>query len=105
MLCWNWGGHNTSLPCAIYVINGQDRLSGHRCGGAKKLILAIKGRLHEPFYTVGFGFLTFAGMRNYGCSPLLVPLASDCEGGVEGVVLSLESLAKGFALMAAIMVC
>ena len=49
-----------------------------------------------------FDFLTFAGMRNYGCSPLLVPLASDGEGGVEGVVLSLESLSKGFALMAAI---
>ena len=49
-----------------------------------------------------FDFLTFAGMRNYGCSPLLVPLASDGEGGVEGVVLSLESLPKGFTLMSAI---
>ena len=39
-------------------------------------------------------------MRNYGGSPSLVPLAGDGEGGVEGVVLSLERLAKGFALMA-----
>ena len=48
------------------------------------------------------GFLTFAGMRNNRSGPLLVPLAGDREGGVEGIVLSLESLAKGLALMAGI---
>ena len=46
--------------------------------------------------------LTFAGMRNHGRSPFLVPLASDGEGGVERVILSLERLPKGFALMAVI---
>ena len=65
---------------------------------------AIEERLNEQFYTVNFGLLTFAGVRNYGCSPLFVPLASDSEGGVEGVVLSLESLPKGFTLMSAIQI-
>ena len=50
------------------------------------------------------GFLTFAGMRNNRSGPLLVPLAGDREGGVEGIVLSLESLAKGLALMAGIQI-
>ena len=50
------------------------------------------------------GFLTFAGMRNDRSGPLLVPLAGDREGGVEGIVLSLESLAKGLALMAGIQI-
>ena len=59
---------------------------------------------HSRVMTAAFDFLTFAGVRNYGRSPFLVPLASDGEGGVEGVVLSLERLAKGFALMAAIQV-
>ena len=49
-------------------------------------------------------FLTFAGMRNNRSGPLLVPLAGDREGGVEGIVLSLESLAKGLALMAGIQI-
>ena len=65
---------------------------------------AIEEKLNELLKTVDFGLLTFAGVRNYGCSPFLVPLASDGEGGVEGVVLSLESLPKGFALMAAIQI-
>ena len=43
-------------------------------------------------------------MRNDRSGPLLVPLAGDREGGVEGIVLSLESLAKGLALMAGIQI-